>query len=114
MKTFEIAQQRRLIEELREAFVSAYPDRCRELGSEALKTLLWKGLAKADSYGLLTVGETAAFIDLTLNLKPEFDADPSYEWARKILKMPKLRGAAKIAMIQRQLATKEESGDGAT
>jgi hypothetical protein len=113
MQAFEAAQERSLIEELRQAMVSAYPERCRELGEKALEEILWKGYARARSYGLLTVGEIAGFLELSITLKPEFDEDPAYAWAARILKMSKLRGAAKIARIQTLLAREKEAPDGA-
>lgn len=113
MQAFEAAQKRSLIAELREAFISAYPDRCGELGSGALEEILWKGFERARSYGLLTVGEIAGFLDLTITLAPQFDVDPSYAWATRILSMPKLSGSAKIAKIQSLLAARKESPDGA-
>jgi hypothetical protein len=112
MQAFEASQKRRLMAELREAFLSAYPDRCRDLGDEALDEFLRKGFQKARSYGLQTVGEIAGFIDLTFTLSPEFDVDPSYAWATQILKMPKLRGSAKIARIQTILDRNKESTHG--
>jgi len=113
MRAFEAVQRHRLVRELRAAFLSAYPERCRELGPEALDAVIRLGLEKAPRHGLASVGECTGFIDLMLNLSPEFDTDPAFAWARQILEMPKLRGAAKIARIQSTLARRIELSDGA-
>ena len=112
MKELKAAQQQLLVAELRQAFLSAYPDKCIGLGSEGLDSVIYAGLERAPRYGLSTVGECAGFIDLMINLSADFDTQPSHAWAKAILDMPKLRGEAKIARIQRRLGAQEQPGDG--
>lgn len=76
-----------------------FPDRFREMGEEAARRLVEKGIRKAEGYGITGKEDVILFIDLMMEIDPDFDAMESLDWIRDILEDDGLDGEAKMELI---------------
>jgi len=73
---------RRLEADLRELF----PERFSELGTNGTRAAIESGIEKARGYGMTREKEIAQFVGLMFMLGLEFDRDPDFLWAQRILR----------------------------
>jgi len=76
--------ERWVVEHLREHFAGP----CGELGDAGLRSLVERGLQAARRYGFVQEADLCGYLDLTVALGADFDADPRFPWASAILKNP--------------------------
>ena len=72
---------RRLAEDLREIF----PERFAELGPAGARAAIESGIEKGRTYGMTRENEVAQLVGLMFELGLEFDKDPDFQWAHRIL-----------------------------
>lgn len=66
-------------------FFQRYPDDCEQMGEEALRRRIQRGMKKSDHYGLTSAQHVAQFIDMMFTWGDNFDASPKLPWASKAL-----------------------------
>jgi hypothetical protein len=85
------------------------PDRCRELGDDAVRASVQKAIAKAGAYGLESEYEILTYLNVMHILGFAFDEDPQYSRAREALTDRDTQAHARAQLLM-QLALEEISG----
>lgn len=62
-----------------------WPERCRELGEEAVRRSVLMGYRKSLWYGIESERGIVTVVEVMYSLGFDFDTDPRYPWARRIL-----------------------------
>ncbi len=73
---------RRLTVDLQKLF----PEQIAELGPGGTRTVIESGIRKAHEYGMTRENEIAQFVGLMFMLGRDFDEDPDFIWAHRILR----------------------------
>jgi hypothetical protein len=81
--------------------VAEFPGRAAELRPDGVKRIVDASIAKGVDYGVAGEEELQGFIDLSVELGPDFEEQPEMEWARQILEKESLSGQAKIELIHK-------------
>lgn len=61
------------------------PALCQQVGDDQLRLVISSGMDRAKSRGFDNRGPVRLYLELTLMLGSQFDVDPQYPWAKKIL-----------------------------
>lgn len=80
MRAFEEAAVRRFAERAADFLERRFPERCRELGREAVLRTVHAVTSKAESYDLVSEVDVISFLRLMYRLGHELDPDAA--WAR--------------------------------
>jgi hypothetical protein len=84
--------ERRAMEHLLRCFT----EQSKALGEQGLLDLIREGISRAKPYGIETEREAVKYIDLMVVFGREFDTDPRYPEARRILTHEDLTARNKI------------------
>lgn len=87
------------------------PEKHGQMDDEEIRDLVQKGIEKAESYNIESEQYIEGYIDLMVEIDPDFDEQEDMAWARSILDNEKLSEGAKINFIRQQLSEQEESAD---
>ena len=98
MNTFGDAEERNFRARLRAMLQQDYPEDCEEL-DDRLDTVIELGLERARSYGIEREKDIGLYFDVMFSLAYNFDANPDYPWAARILNQPDLSGERKIERV---------------
>ncbi|MCD6303567.1 MAG: hypothetical protein J7M21_01225 [Planctomycetes bacterium] len=94
MRSFEC----RLVRHVEKVF----PDECGQLGDEAVRQRVRKGIRDARKYGVVIEYDVARYVDLMFILSEDFDDNDEFPWARRILNHPDLDGRAKMDRLYKR------------
>jgi len=91
--------------------ISTYPGQFQKLsephsGDGQVRAFVQEGVKKAVGYQIIAEHDVGRFIDLLVQLGPEFETRPDAAWARSILRDPKLTGRARVGLMEQQLAAR--------
>ena len=78
-----------------------FPARAVELGPKGIRRLVDASIDKGADYRIASEDDLQAFVDLMVELGPEFDEEPAMDWARQILTRTSLSGQAKVELIRK-------------
>ena len=84
---------------LRTQLVRTWPDECRVLGEQGVRASIHEGLRKAAGYGIDAEYDVARFIHVMYALGHDFDTDPRYPWAAKILEDERIRPSERMDQV---------------
>lgn len=73
-----------------------FKDDCEKLGDETLRSRIAVGTDAAGTYGIRKERDVIRYVDLMFILSEDFDKNPSFPWAAKILKDEALGGTTKM------------------
>ena len=73
-----------------------FPEESAALSEAGLRATIRKGIARAESFGVLLEDDIARFLVLVLRKGPDFETQPGTQWAQPILKDPNLSGTQKM------------------
>jgi hypothetical protein len=82
-----------------------FPARTGELGARGVQRVVESSIAKGVDYGIAGEDDLQGFIDLSVELGPDFEEEPEMDWAKQILERPSLSGQAKLALIHQLRGT---------
>lgn len=85
--------------QLREVF----PEACQRQGPPAVRALVEKGIEQAASYQIERERQVMLFIDLLMELGPDFTQQRKYKWIQATLQDPKFNEEQKLDIIYRRL-----------
>jgi hypothetical protein len=105
----EAAFESRMVAHLRRSF----PDRCAEGSDEFLLKAVRSGLRKAETYTITSRQDICLFLNLLTVFGEDFDCDPAFPWARKILRDPELGSWRMKCLVDRAMTHLRESDGGA-
>ena len=91
--------ERRMVKHLCRLF----PERCEEMGPDALGLLIREGVRKAAGYRVRAERDVALFIDLMMGLSPDFDNRWETDWTREILEDDTLSPSDRMDLIYSNL-----------
>jgi hypothetical protein len=77
-----------------------FPERSAELGAEGVQRLVEGAIAKGVDYGISSEDDLQGFVDLSVELGPDFEERADLQWAREILEKESLSGHGKVELIQ--------------
>ena len=77
-----------------------FPQRSAELGPEGVQRLVETSIGKGVEYGISSEDDLQGFVDLTVEIGPDFEERADLQWAREILEKESLSGHGKIELIQ--------------
>ncbi len=63
-----------------------FPEKCQDFGEALVRNLIRYGIQRAASYEILGAVDVRTYIDVMMLLGPDFDKDPNYPWAEKLLR----------------------------
>ena len=86
---------------------ATFPERCAELGADALRDLVQQGIKKAAGYGINQERDVAEFIALMVRLSPEFDALDTYAWTARLLRRAHVPAELRLERIKERLGGEE-------
>lgn len=67
------------------SFFQRYPDECGQMGEEALRRRVHRGMKKGKIYGLTMAAHVEQFIDMMFAWGDNFDTSPKLPWATRAL-----------------------------
>jgi hypothetical protein len=62
-----------------------FPGQCQDLGETRVRDMIRYGIQRAASYEIGASDDVRTYIDVMMLLGRDFDKDPNYPWARKLL-----------------------------
>ena len=80
------AKEGAFIERLAADLERFYPDACERLGRQGVRAVVERGIVKAAEYRIGRAAEVGQFLLLMFELGFDFDLDPWYDWAYRILR----------------------------
>ena len=83
-----------------------FPEKCKEMGEQAVRDLIKKGIEDAAGYGIKIEYDLARYICLLIILGPDFDVDTRYPWASKILNDETLHPTVKLDILDQSADTR--------
>jgi hypothetical protein len=113
MDAFAEAQEESFRKRLREMLLKDYEEDCEELG-EDLDAVIELGTEHARSYGIVREDDIGLYFDVMFSLAYNFDTNPDYPWAAKILQQADLSGDEKVervAKLAQQVIEREAERD---
>lgn len=103
MQALADERRARFEEEVLTHLESAYPEELWTRTKDEVRERVRRAVDKALAYSIRTERDVTSFVDITFELGEEFDADPRFEWATKILNDDALDGRGKVAKIKEAL-----------
>lgn len=88
MVAFGLRAERSFKEEMVEHLFGFAPDHAKSLGRESLERIVELGIQRARHYGFTERDSVRFYIELMFHFGSDFDTDPQYPWAVRILKRP--------------------------
>jgi hypothetical protein len=88
------------------------PDRCKQLGEDAVRQLIRQGLGAASTFGIDSQYEQSRYVDLAFVLGPGFPAGPEFAWAAEVLNHAGRTGEQKMDELYRRIKA-AAGGEGA-
>jgi hypothetical protein len=86
-----------------------FAEQCRELGEPRLRAVIRLGIARAASHDITSERDVCKYLNMMFAWGHDFDTDPSFEWARRILDDPTLTASSdKIALLRRVAAERRQ------
>jgi hypothetical protein len=84
--------------------VAAHVERCfpqefGDLGDLKVRRIIREGISRASNYGIVSERDVCLFIDLMVELGPNFDTDAEFPWASAILQDREEDGSEKIDRV---------------
>lgn len=74
-----------------------FPDQCAALGAAGVTRRVDLLMTRLAEYGIAAEADGLAYFDLMFLLSPDFDE--SLDWARDIVRHPRMPGARKVEML---------------
>ncbi len=65
-----------------------FPQPCEELSDEGCREAIEHGIERSASYDIVSEADVCRYIDLMFALGRDFDRDPRWPWAKRILTDP--------------------------
>ncbi len=88
-----------------------FPDRCRELGADVLRREIRHGINQAERYGIRTGQGICKYLNLMFLFGRDFDTDPRFPWASRILNGPgEIDAVPKIDRLYAAAAENDSTG----
>ncbi|MEQ8766039.1 MAG: hypothetical protein RL885_19130 [Planctomycetota bacterium] len=84
----------------RRRFRRDWTEECAELDDDGLDALLRAARDRAELYGLEIEGDVVTFTETWLLLGDDFDTNPDYPWAPRILRDDQMNGTAKASALR--------------
>jgi hypothetical protein len=101
MDTLDAYSRQAFLRRLLQHVMSDLPQRAAELGAEGAQRLVEASVAKGVDYGISSEDDLQGFVDLTVELGPDFEERDDMQWARQVLEKDSLSGHAKLELIQK-------------
>ena len=92
------AQEDSFRERLKEMLEEDYPEDCEDLG-DTLDAVIHLGLERARAHGIEREKDIGLYFDIMFTLAYNFDTNPDYPWAAKILKQSGLSAKTKLQRV---------------
>ncbi|MFT7170367.1 MAG: hypothetical protein ACI80K_003514 [Paracoccaceae bacterium] len=102
VKALNASYRDEYVQRTRGDFRLRWPDECSSLDDEELEDLIRAARGSAESYGIETVGDVVLFTEAWLLIGDDFDTNPDYPWADRILQDTAMSGSAKASAIRHQ------------
>jgi hypothetical protein len=93
------AYGQRFIAQACDSLRAKHAEHLADTPEDALRQFVRRGVERARGHGLLVERDMLRFIDCQLRFGAEFDRDPAYTWAQRILAMP-LGGTHRMNTLQ--------------
>ena len=85
-----------------------FPDQLGATSESDLRSMIRKGIEKAESYGVVLEMDVQRYLESLVVLGSDFDEGPEHEWAGKILDDASLSGTQKMDSIDNHLIFAQE------
>ena len=98
----------RMVKHIAEVFPTEYgamvdPD----TGDQPVRELVWDGVSKAEGYGITSERNVAMFIELMVEIAPDFDTRQDTAWTQELLRDEALPEDAKMDFIYEEFEAQE-------
>jgi hypothetical protein len=80
-----------------------FPEACERQEPTALRALIESGIEKAAQYQIAGEREVMLFVDLMMELGPDFPQQPKHKWIENTLRNPQFNERQKIDVIYQRL-----------
>jgi hypothetical protein len=85
-------------------FVRAnHPEKFKALEEDKTRALIRQGVAKAASHGIKAENNVAGYVNLMVQLEPDFETRKDLPWIKGVLGNPDLSEDAKMRLIHKRL-----------
>jgi hypothetical protein len=102
MEVFEAHMREQFIQKTLAQLQQVFPEAAQRKGPPALRALIESGMEKAATYQILSEREVMLFIDLMMELGPDFLQQPKYKWIETTLQKPDFDERQKIDTVYRR------------
>jgi hypothetical protein len=76
--------------------LEAFPSVCEPLGESGVRENILHGIERATAYGIVNEYDICRYVDLMFVFGGDFDRDPNFPWAAKILGGTSLDATGKV------------------
>jgi hypothetical protein len=80
---------------------NSFPTAASEMNDSALLSAIQAGIRKAASYGIKRVPDVRTFLEYVICYGPNFDVDPTTEWAGQVLRDKTRNPSEKMHLLAR-------------
>lgn len=87
---------------------SAFPKKTEAADDEQLRALVRKGIARADGYEVVLVGDVQRYLEYMVDYGEDFDRDPTVSWAGQILRTDGIDGTEKMDRLDDHVELEQE------
>lgn len=105
MDIFAQANRRAAIDRMFEVIRKEWASEFAQFGDATVRRTVEQAFRKADEYKLANEGQVVRYLNLMYTLGCDFDTDPGYPWARKILSDPYLTADSKLDLLADRTVT---------
>ena len=81
-------------------------------GDAEVRALVWRGVERAERYGVTSEEPATLYIDLMVGIAPDFDEHADMDWAREVLEDPDLPEGDKMDLIYSELEDRDTTQHG--
>jgi hypothetical protein len=103
MEALEAHMRERFIEKTLAQVGEVFPEASQRQGPKVLRALIENGLETAAKYQVLGEREVILFVDLMMELGPDFLQQPKYKWIETTLQNPDFNESQKLDVIYTRL-----------
>jgi hypothetical protein len=100
---FRKAAMENFISRVAEHVGEFFPEECKRLGDEGVRTKIAYCIKRAATYGIVTEPEVCKYVDIAFAFGRRFDQNPKFPWATRILSNRRMTAEAKLAYLLRSV-----------
>lgn len=89
-----------------------FPDMVTRLGADGMQSVLASAVSRAASFGVESGPDVTRYVELVMQLGPDFPDDPRIPWAGELLRSSALSGDQKLRAITSLLTQAEVDARG--